>query len=232
MQDAHFVSKAFAKIARRYVMANHVMSLGVDWWWRRVVAARVAALQPRRLLDLATGSGDLAAVIKARCPQLELLAADFSLPMMREAQLRQIGELMAADALRLPLADGSFDVVTVAFGLRNMASWPTALGEMRRVLKPGGRLLVLDFSLPTTAWIRRPYLGYLKRIMPRIGGWLTGQREAYEYLCSSIEKFPSGQQMVELMQSCGFGEVKVVPLTLGVACLYEAGLRRDQEPMS
>ena len=225
MQDAGYVRNAFAGIARRYVLANHVLSLGIDVLWRRRTAGRVAATHPSRILDLATGSGDLAVELQRRCPQALVLGADFSLPMMREAQARRFERLVAADGTNLPFQDGAFDVVTVAFGLRNMASWPGALAEMRRVLRPGGRLFVLDFSLPRLPGLRQAYLFYLKRVMPRIAGWITGRREAYEYLCSSVERFPSGSVMESLIRSCGFAEVHTTVLSLGIASLYEC--RRD-----
>lgn len=222
MQDAGFVRQAFAGIASRYVLANHVLSLGIDCLWRRTTARRIAALEPRRVLDLATGSGDLAQAVQAACPQAKVLGADFSVPMMREAQARKFHTLIAADGLALPFQDAVFDVVTVAFGLRNMASWPDALQEMSRVLRPGGRLFVLDFSIPRTPGIRQLYLFYLKRIMPRIAGWITGQREAYEYLCGSIERFPSGREMEALITANGFQSASGTPLTFGIASLYEA----------
>lgn len=222
MQDAGFVRQAFAGIASRYVLANHVLSLGIDCLWRRTTAGRIAALEPRRILDLATGSGDLAQAVQAACPQAKVLGADFSVPMMREAQARKFHTLIAADGLALPFQDAVFDVVTVAFGLRNMASWPDALQEMSRVLRPGGRLFVLDFSIPRTPGIRQLYLFYLKRIMPRIAGWITGQREAYEYLCGSIERFPSGREMEALITANGFQSASGTPLTFGIASLYEA----------
>lgn len=225
MQDAGYVRNAFAGIARRYVLANHVLSLGIDVLWRRRTANRVAAAEPARILDLATGSGDLAVELQRRCPRALVLGADFSLPMMREAQARRFEQLVAADGTNLPFQDGAFDVVTVAFGLRNMASWPGALAEMRRVLRPGGRLFVLDFSLPRLPGLRQAYLFYLKRVMPRIAGWITGRREAYEYLCSSVERFPSGPEMESLIRSCGYAEVRTTVLSLGIASLYEC--RRD-----
>lgn len=222
MQDAGFVKQAFAGIARRYVLANHVLSLGIDVLWRKKTASLVAARKPGRILDLATGSGDLAATVQQACPNAKVLGGDFSVPMMREAQTSGQRALVAADGMNLPFQDGSFDVLTVAFGLRNMASWPEALQEMRRVLKPDGTLFVLDFSIPTLPVIRPAYLFYLKRIMPRIAGWITGQRAAYEYLCSSIERFPSGAKMESLMTSCGFKSVTTHRLTMGIASLYEA----------
>jgi demethylmenaquinone methyltransferase / 2-methoxy-6-polyprenyl-1,4-benzoquinol methylase len=222
MQDAGFVRQAFAGIARRYVVANHVLSLGIDVLWRRLTARLVAEKKPLWLLDLATGSGDLAKTLAHFCPQTHVLGADFSVPMMREAQRRDFEALIAADGLALPIQEGSFDVVTVAFGLRNMASWPAALNEMRRVLRPGGSLFILDFSLPTWPLLRPAYLFYLKRIMPRIAGWITQQRAAYEYLCASVERFPSGVEMEKLILSCGYTSVKTRRLSFGIASLYVA----------
>lgn len=222
MQDAGFVKQAFAGIARRYVLANHVLSLGIDVLWRRRTAGLVAKLAPERILDLATGSGDLAETMQASCPNAWVLGADFSVPMMREAQRRRLQKLVAADGMKLPFCEGGFDVVTVAFGLRNMASWPEGVREMLRVLRPGGALFVLDFSLPKLPGIRQAYLFYLKHVMPRIAGWITGERAAYEYLCSSIEKFPSGRKMEELMLSCGFSSVESFRFSFGIASLYKA----------
>jgi demethylmenaquinone methyltransferase/2-methoxy-6-polyprenyl-1,4-benzoquinol methylase len=222
MQDAGFVRKAFAGIASRYVLANHVLSLGIDCLWRRTTAKRIARLNPKRVLDLATGSGDLAQAIQTACPAAKVLGADFSVPMMRQAQVRQFHQLIAADGMALPFQDGVFDVLTVGFGLRNMASWPAALQEMSRVLRPGGSLFVLDFSIPRLPVIRQLYLFYLKHVMTRIAGWITGQREAYVYLCGSIERFPSGKDMESLIRANGFQSAAATRLTFGIASLYEA----------
>lgn len=222
MQDAGFVRQAFAGIASRYVLANHVLSLGIDCLWRRTTARRIARLKPARILDLATGSGDLAQAVQAACPDARVLGADFSVPMMRQAQHRGLQPLIAADGMNLPFNDATFDVLTVAFGLRNMASWPTALQEMSRVLRPGGKLFVLDFSIPRFPGLRQLYLFYLKRVMPLIAGWITGQREAYVYLCGSIERFPSGAEMTTLIRANGFKAASATPLTFGIASLYEA----------
>jgi demethylmenaquinone methyltransferase / 2-methoxy-6-polyprenyl-1,4-benzoquinol methylase len=216
------VRRAFASIARRYVLTNHVLSFGMDVLWRRKTARAVAALQPGLVLDLATGSGDLAAEIQGRCPQAKVIGADFSLPMLSEARKRGLHNLIVADAMNLPFADATADVVTVAFGLRNMASWAGALREMSRVLRPSGSLFVLDFSLPSWPPMRSLHLFYLRSLMPRVAGALTGQRSAYEYLCGSIEKFPAGTAMCRLMQENGFRSVRHVPLTSGIATLYQA----------
>lgn len=221
-QDATYVRGAFGKIARRYVLTNHVLSLGIDVLWRHTTARAVAKLRPQTVLDLATGSGDLAAEIQKRCPQASVLGADFSAPMLQEARRRGLKNLIVADAMSLPVADDSVDVVTVAFGLRNMASWADALREMARVLRPGGTLLVLDFSLPTFGPLRHAHLFYLRRIMPWIAGKLTGERQAYEYLCGTIEKFPAGEAMCSLMRENGFASATSRPLSFGIASLYIA----------
>jgi demethylmenaquinone methyltransferase/2-methoxy-6-polyprenyl-1,4-benzoquinol methylase len=222
MQDAGFVRQAFERIAPRYVMTNHVLSLGIDILWRKKTARRVAATQPDWVLDLATGSGDLAMAVQQACPNANVIGGDFTPPMMTEAQRSGFHQLIAADAMKLPVADGAFDVITVAFGLRNMASWPDAVREMARVLRPGGKLFVLDFSLPTLPLLRPAYVFYLKNIMPRIAGLLTGHRDAFEYLCQSIERFPSGKAMEQLLTTNGFSSAKTTPLSFGIASLYEA----------
>lgn len=221
-QDAGFVRQAFAAIAGRYVLTNHVLSLGIDVLWRQTTARAVAKLRPSVVLDLATGSGDLAVAIQSRCPAAKLIGADFSPPMLQEARKRGLRNLIVADAMNLPFAEGTADVVTVAFGLRNMASWADALREMSRVLRPGGSLFVLDFSLPSWQPMRGLHLFYLRQIMPRIAGMLTGQRGAYEYLCGTIEKFPSGQAMCQLMRENGFQGAASRPLSFGIASLYHA----------
>jgi demethylmenaquinone methyltransferase/2-methoxy-6-polyprenyl-1,4-benzoquinol methylase len=222
MQDAGFVRQAFADIAGRYVVTNHVLSLGIDILWRKDTARLVQSFCPEWVLDLATGSGDLAREVQRASPEAKILGGDFSPPMMVESQERGFHHLIAADAMQLPVQDEAFDVVTVAFGLRNMASWPQALQEMSRVLRPGGHLVVLDFSLPSLPLVRPAYLFYLKHVMPRVAGWLTGKRAAFEYLCSSIEKFPSGKAMEELIQANGFSRTWRKPLSFGIAALYWA----------
>jgi len=221
MQDATYVRDAFARIADRYVLTNHVLSCGADIWWRKAVAARVRRCKPGHLLDVASGTGDLALEIQNQCPDCEVIATDFCAEMLAHAAHRGLHKTTVADALNLPFADATFDVITVAFGLRNMADYPAALREMRRVLRPTGQLFILDFSLP--AGLLRPlYRFYLHRILPRVAGWLTGQRDAYEYLGGSIEAFPSGTAMSNLLGNCGFVETSATPLTGGVVSIYQA----------
>ncbi len=220
MPDPAYVRDAFARIADRYVLTNHVLSCGADLWWRHVVTSRIKAWQPARVLDVASGTGDLALKIQRECPGCEVIASDFCAEMLAHATRRGVVNTVVADALALPFGDGGFDVVTVAFGLRNMADYPKALGEMCRVLKPGGHLLILDFSLPG-GLLRAPYRFYLHRVLPRLAGWITGQMDTYEYLGGSIETFPSGANMTGLLESCGFQQASFTPLTFGVVTLYQ-----------
>jgi demethylmenaquinone methyltransferase/2-methoxy-6-polyprenyl-1,4-benzoquinol methylase len=212
----------FERIAPRYDLANTLLSGGMDYLWRRRTSRLVRAWRPAVILDLATGSGVLAGTLARACPEAKIVGADFCQPLLRLAT--ESGRLqmpVRADALRLPFADAVFDVVTVAFGLRNMASWPGALEEMRRVLKPGGHLLVLDFSLPR-GWWRGLYLFYLERCLPPIAGVVSGERSAYEYLAKSIGRFPQGEAMLELLGASGFRDASASALSGGIVSLYTA----------
>ena len=211
----------FGRIARRYDLANHVLSGGADFLWRRRAAKIVEAWHPQRVLDLATGSGDLALALQCRLPEATIIAADFSPEMLEVARRKGVRETVLADALQLPFENGSFDCVTVAFGLRNMADWGLALAEMSRVLRTGGHLLVLDFSLPAGA-LRPAYRFYLHRCLPLLASVVTGQRQAYDYLGGSIEKFPSGGEMVELIEKNSFANAAAEPHTGGIATIYVA----------
>jgi demethylmenaquinone methyltransferase/2-methoxy-6-polyprenyl-1,4-benzoquinol methylase len=219
-QDPEAVRGMFASIARRYDFANRLLSGGLDSMWRATVAARAAGFSPRRVLDMATGSGDLMLALKKACPEARVVGADFCLPMLERARAKRLGDLVQADALALPFRDGFFDVVTVAFGLRNMADWKEAVIEMSRVLRPGGALLVLDFSMPGFRPLRQLYRAYLHGILPHLANAATGRRGAYEYLGASIEKFPSGMAMNAFLRSCGLVCQAPREFCFGVASLY------------
>jgi demethylmenaquinone methyltransferase/2-methoxy-6-polyprenyl-1,4-benzoquinol methylase len=218
-RDPASVRAMFGRIARRYDLANHLLSGGTDFLWRRRAAKIVEHWRPRDVLDLATGSGDLALAIQRRLPEARIVAADFSPEMLEVAWRKGVANTIVADALHLPFEDASFDAVTVAFGLRNMAGWDEALREMARVLRESGHLLILDFSIPTRA-LRPAYRFYLHRCLPLLASVVTGQREAYDYLGGSIEKFPSGERMIELIERNGFTHAAAEPLTGGIATIY------------
>jgi demethylmenaquinone methyltransferase/2-methoxy-6-polyprenyl-1,4-benzoquinol methylase len=218
-RDPDSVRAMFGRIARRYDLANHLFSGGADFLWRRRAAKIVAGWQPRDVLDLATGSGDVALAIQRRLPAARIVAADFSPDMLEVAREKGVANTVVADALQLPFENASFDAVTVAFGLRNMADWDRALAEMARVLRHGGHVLILDFSIPTGA-LRPAYRFYLHRCLPLLASVVTGQKAAYDYLGGSIEKFPSGAAMIELIERNGFTNAAVEPLTGGIATIY------------
>ena len=215
------VHSFFSRIAKRYDLVNRLLSLGIDRSWRKLTAQRVALHSPHRILDLATGSGDLALAIQSALPTAHITGADFCEPMLEQARRKGLQNTVVADALNLPFPNHSFDTLTVAFGLRNMRSWPNALREMHRVLRPGGHLLILDFGLPTPPLLH-PYRFYLHHILPRIAGVLTGDRAAYTYLAQSIDAFPRDRAMCDYLQQHHFANTSCTRLADGIAMLYEA----------
>lgn len=221
-QDPEFVRGTFARIAPRYDFANHFLSCGADFLWRAKAAREIASWKPACVLDLATGSGDLAIAIRSACPEAEIIGADFCLPMLEVARAKGAPPLAHADGLSLPFADAQFSAVAVAFGLRNMASWDKAVSEIARVLVRGGRLLVMDFALPRNRWLMAAYRLYLHRVLPRLAGRITRRPEAYEYLGESIEGFPRWEKMADLLRGGGLAAQKTIPLACGIAAIYIA----------
>jgi demethylmenaquinone methyltransferase/2-methoxy-6-polyprenyl-1,4-benzoquinol methylase len=218
-KEPNTIQRLFARIAHRYDLANTVLSRGCDSLWRANVGARVKNWAPATILDLATGSGVLAHELKRQMPAARVIGADFCAPMLTFARRRGITELVVADGLALPFQDGRFDVVTIAFGLRNMASFDAALNEAGRVLRPGGHLLILDFSLPQPP-LRTLYRIYLHHVLPVLAGWLTGEPDAYHYFAGTIEDFPKGKEMLELLRRCGFLSCESRSLTAGIVTVY------------
>ena len=212
----------FGAIARRYDLANHTLSCGTDFYWRKCAANMIASWRPRKIVDLATGTGDLALAVQKKLPDAEVTGVDFVPEMLELARRKGVRETILADAMKLPFPDASFDCVTIAFGLRNMENWRDALVEMSRVLKRDGRLLVLEFSLPTRPIVRIIYRFYLHRCTPLLGSFLTRKKSAYDYLGDSIEEFPSGHAMIDLIEASGFKHVTLQPLSYGVATIYTA----------
>lgn len=221
----------FSRIALRYDITNRVLSAGIDVWWRFRLVRAVRRSSPARILDLATGSGDVALALNRRIPSArEIVGMDFCQPMLDEAVKKQSAQGLAnspkvrfqqGDGLALPLTDETFDAVTISFGLRNMADRQRSLMEMRRVLRPGGRLFVLEFSQPHPSF-RPLYLFYLRRVLPSFAGMITGDRNAYLYLNETIEQFPDRHAISREILAAGFSKVAATGLTAGIVALHEA----------
>jgi demethylmenaquinone methyltransferase/2-methoxy-6-polyprenyl-1,4-benzoquinol methylase len=219
------VRKMFGSIARRYDIANHLLSCGMDFYWRRHTAKIVADWRPHSIADLATGTGDLALALQKELPEAEITGVDFLPEMLEIAKRKGVRQIVLADATDLPFGDDSFDCVTIAFGLRNLENWVAGLTEMSRVLKTNGHLLVLEFSLPTISMLRTFYRFYLHYCLPLLGSFLTGTRNAYDYLGDSIEEFPNGTVLCQLMAQNGFARPTFRPLTTGIVTIYTATKR-------
>src|ERR1051326_5200469 len=225
LRDPETVREMFDRVARRYDRANHLLSFGCDFSWRRRAAEIVARWKPACVLDVATGSGDLALALQRRLSTAQVVGLDFSDAMLALARRKGVRHLLAADAVQLPLADQSFDVVTIAFGLRNMRDWSEALREMRRILTSNGHLLVLDFSLPQHPIWRSLHRFYLHRIMPFVSAMITREKTAYQYLGASIENFPCGPEMCDLIEANGFKNAVAEPLSGGIVTIYTVDSR-------
>ena len=217
----------FNAIARRYDLLNHLLSGGVDVYWRRRALDCTLKTSPQRVLDLATGTGDFALAAARLGPQ-QVVGIDMAIEMLRLGAAKVAAkrppmplELLVGDAEQLPFQDNTFDLVTGAFGVRNFGHIPSGLAEAYRVLKPGGQLLVLDFCEPTAPLFRQLYLFYFHKVLPLIGGLISGQRRAYAYLPRSVGTFPQGQAFVELLVAAGFSQTRYTPMTLGIAAVYQ-----------
>jgi demethylmenaquinone methyltransferase/2-methoxy-6-polyprenyl-1,4-benzoquinol methylase len=226
MPEGKQVQAMFSGIAGRYDLLNHVLSLGTDfyWWWRM---ARASGAAPGgRYLDVAAGTGDSSLAL-ARLGA-EVISTDFTQGMLRlgPAKFRRKGldrlvwASVGADAQRLPFRDGSFDGITICYGIRNVEDRRKAYGEFLRVLRPGGRLTILEFSRPRYAWLRALYDTYSRRILPRIGGWISGDPGAYTYLPESIRTFPDQPALAGELTASGFREVAWTDLTGGIVALH------------
>lgn len=222
------VRRMFDRIAPRYDLLNHLLSAGQDYRWRHRAAACLSQDDPQTMADLATGTADQVVSLCRAClgapyvigidPAGEMLARGRA--KLQRLQLTDRATLLLGDAQQLPLGDAAVDRVSISFGIRNVANVERALGEMRRVLVPGGLAAVLEFSLPANALLRRLHLFYLRHILPFLGGIVSGDKDAYRYLNRTVEAFPYGQAFVELMTTAGFRHVTATPLTFGVATLY------------
>lgn len=226
---AEDVEKTFAGIAPRYDLANHLLSFGFDFSWRRRLVRTCAANQPARVLDLATGSGDVAFALRSTLSEdSEVIGLDFCQPMLDQAErkAKERGSpsnlrFLQGDCLNLSFEDESFDAITIAFGLRNLEDRARGLTEMHRILRPGGSLLVLEFSQPEL-WLRPFYYLYLRGLLPVLAWLITGDRSSYQYLASSIKGFPDRSGLTAEFAASGFSNVTCVPLTGAIVALHVA----------
>lgn len=228
-QASRWVRGMFGRIAGRYDLLNHLLSFQLDKRWRARTVARVAdVLRDERavVLDLCCGTGDVMLALEER-RGAAVLGSDFCHPMLTEAQRKIAARrfrspLFEADALELPLRDESLDLITIAFGFRNLANYRRGLVELRRVLKPGGRLAILEFSQPSNRLWAAIYGFFSTRVLPVVGGWISGSRDAYSYLPESIAKFPGAEQLAGEMRAAGFAEVEFERMTGGSVALHIA----------
>lgn len=219
------VREMFSGIAGRYDLLNHLLSLNIDKRWRRMVRAEIAdilANQNAVVLDVACGTGDLSLELK-RTAKAKVLGTDFCRPMLAIAQQKSIDSAIPyteADAMELPFGDGSFDAVTIAFGLRNLPNVERGLAELFRIVRRGGKMVVLEFSSPIVPGFRQLFNFYFARVLPRIGGMVSGSRAAYTYLPDSVSKFPDQKTLAGLFVQTGFSDVKFANLTGGIAAIH------------
>lgn len=224
--EARRVQDIFSRVASRYDLANDILSLGIHRLWKKKLVEKLQPQVGLRVLDCATGTGDLAKAWKQHLgPQSVVVATDFNPEMLSRAPEKTKGfdiDFQIADVLSLPFADASFDVVSISFGIRNVSDPQKGLRELARVLKPGGQLLVLEFGQPQNL-LSSPYRFYSQKILPRVGGWLTRAPDAYQYLERSSAQFPCGDEFVKWIQSSGpFDKVSFESLSFGIAYLYWA----------
>ena len=226
-EAATWVRSMFGRVAHRYDLANHLLSFNIDRLWRSRTVRRVRPIleQPgARVLDICCGTGDLVMALQRVCPR-PVFGSDFCHPMLvaaraKVARRHAASLLFESDALRLPVRDASLDLITVAFGFRNLANYEDGLREMRRALRPGGMAAILEFSQPPNAVFGAVYGFYSRHVLPWIGGLLTGSRDAYRYLPESIRKFPAAPQLAEDMRRAGFTNVAYQRFTGGSVALH------------
>ena len=226
--EQSYVRSLFNRIAPHYDFLNHFLSAGFDVLWRRKAIRLLGEHHPKMILDIATGTADLA-IEAARLPGTTICGVDLSSEMLKFAhqkvirrKLTQQITLVEGSAEELRFADNTFDAVMVAFGIRNFSNLDRGLREMLRVIRPGGAAMILEFSKPRRTPFRQLYSFYFSRILPRLGGMISKSPEAYQYLPSTVQSFPDGQQLLDILHSIGYIHTVHYPLTMGIATIYIA----------
>ena len=234
-EAAVWVRGMFARVAHRYDLANHLLSFNIDRLWRARTVRRmrpILAREDARVLDICCGTGDLAIAL-TEAGRARVAGSDFCHPMLTGARAKMARRkapalLFEADALALPLRDGALDLVTVAFGFRNLANYAAGLAEMRRVLKPGGMAAILEFSQPPNRLFAALYNFYSRRLLPWIGGAISGSRDAYRYLPESVRQFPGAAELAEEIRRAGFADVRYEFFTGGIVALHMGAAPRNE----
>jgi demethylmenaquinone methyltransferase/2-methoxy-6-polyprenyl-1,4-benzoquinol methylase len=235
-QASAWVRGMFGRIAPRYDLLNHLLSMNIDRYWRARTVSRIGQILVRpgaQVLDVCCGTGDLMlalesqsrSAIRSADGSATIWGSDFCHPMLVAARHKTAkrhfrSELFEADALRLPLADASLDLVTTAFGFRNLSNYHSGLIELRRILKPGGTLAILEFSTPPNALLAGAYAFYSRAILPAIGGMISGSKDAYTYLPESVRRFPDADGLADQMRNAGFVNVRFERMTAGIVALH------------
>lgn len=227
LKHARAVREMFSGIAPRYDFLNHFLSVNIDKRWRKLVAQKLTDVlknQNALVLDVACGTGDLSLELE-KTGKAKIFGTDFCRPMLEIAFDKNEKNdarilYVEADGMNLSFGDQSFDAVTIAFGLRNFSNWQEGLREFRRILKPGGKLVILEFSAPVVPGFRQLFQFYFSAILPRIGGAVSGSRGAYEYLPDSVSRFPDQKNLARMMRETGFADVEYKNLTGGIAAIH------------
>lgn len=217
----------FSQIASKYDLMNHVLSLNIDRYWRKQTVRRIPPLGDAPILDLCTGTGDLAFEYRKVAPHVPITGADFCNEMLEIARQKQQRrhvegiDFVEASAMELPFPDDHYQIVSVAFGLRNIEDTDQGLREISRVCTPGGRVAILEFSQPTVQPFKGIYNTYFRHVLPRVGQWMAkNDKSAYEYLPTSVRDFPSGEALADRLRAVGLKDVTYTPMTFGIATLY------------
>jgi demethylmenaquinone methyltransferase/2-methoxy-6-polyprenyl-1,4-benzoquinol methylase len=228
MAKKEYLVNLFGTVHQRYDLLNHVLSLYLDKGWRKCLVEQASSVHLRKILDVCTGTGDLAIELARRYPDTQIIGIDISDRMLKigiekiqRAGLNGRIMLQQSDLFHLPFKDQVFDVVSIGFGFRNLHNFRGGIKEMVRVLKKDGILLILELTLPQAPFLRRIHLFYLKNILPRIGGLISGSKSSYEYLSSSIIAFPRKEEVIEFIKAEGLSEVQHIPLSGGIASIFK-----------
>lgn len=221
------VASMFDQIAFKYDFLNRFLSVGIDVYWRKVAIKQIADIQPQNILDVATGTGDLAIMTHKYLKPAHITGIDISAGMLEFGRkkieklgLEKVIELQLGDSEAINFPDNSFDAVTVAFGVRNFENLTLGLSEMYRVIRPGGKVMILEFSKPKKVWFKGIYNLYMNIVAPKAGEWLSKNKDAYQYLNQSIKAFPEGETFLHILQSVGFKQTNLKRLSLGICTIY------------